>query len=42
VLSVLEGLLDNPAMRDLNFEVDGKKKRIAEVAEGFLRVRGLL
>ena len=42
VLSVLEGLLDNPAMRGLNFEVDGKKKRIAEVAEGFLRVRGLL
>jgi osmoprotectant transport system permease protein len=42
VLSLLEGLLDNPAMQGLNFEVDGKKKRIAEVAEGFLRVRGLL
>jgi len=42
VLSLLEGLFDNPAMRGLNFEVDGKKKRIAEIAEGFLRVRGLL
>jgi glycine betaine/choline ABC-type transport system substrate-binding protein len=42
VLSLLEGLLDNATMQGLNFEVDGKKRRIAQVAEEFLTGRGLL
>ncbi len=41
VLSLLEGLLDNAAMQRLNFLVDGKKQRPAEVAEAFLKEKGL-
>jgi osmoprotectant transport system permease protein len=42
VLSLVEGLLDNAAMQRLNLEVDGKKRRPAEVAKAFLRKKGLL
>ena len=41
VLSLLEGLLDNETMMDLNFKVDAKKRRVAEVAKEFLIGRGL-
>jgi osmoprotectant transport system permease protein len=42
VLSLVEGLLDNAAMQRLNLEVDGEKRRPAEVAKAFLREKGLL
>jgi glycine betaine/choline ABC-type transport system substrate-binding protein len=42
VLSLVEGLLDNAAMQRLNLEVDGKKRRPAEVAKAFLEEKGLL
>lgn len=42
VLSLLGEVLDDPAMQRLNFEVDGKKRGPAEVAESFLRAKGLL
>ncbi len=41
VLSLVEGLLDNAAMQRLNFQVDGKKRRPAEVAKAFLKEKGL-
>jgi osmoprotectant transport system permease protein len=41
-LSALEGLLDNASMQRLNFEVDGKKQRPAQVARGLLKSKGLL
>lgn len=41
VLSLLGGLVDNAAMRRLNFLVDGEKQRPAGVAEAFLREKGL-
>jgi glycine betaine/choline ABC-type transport system substrate-binding protein len=36
-LSLLGGSLDNAAMQRLNFEVDGKKMRPADVAKNFLK-----
>ncbi|MGD9040603.1 MAG: glycine betaine ABC transporter substrate-binding protein, partial [Desulfobacteraceae bacterium] len=42
VLSLLEGLLDNASMQRLNFLVDGKKQRPTQVAEAFLKEKGLL
>ena len=42
ILSALDGLLDDAAMQRLNFEVDGEKKRPAQVARGFLKSKGLL
>ncbi len=42
ILSRLGGLIDNVEMQRLNFEVDGKKRRVAEVAEEFLKAKGIL
>lgn len=42
ILSLLGEVLNDPEMQRLNFEVDGKKQRPAEVAESFLRAKGLL
>jgi osmoprotectant transport system permease protein len=42
VLSLLGGLIDNATMQRLNFEVDGKKRRTAEVVEEFLKAKGIL
>jgi glycine betaine/choline ABC-type transport system substrate-binding protein len=42
VLSLSGGLIDNDTMQRLNFEVDGKKRRTAEVVEEFLKVKGFL
>jgi glycine betaine/choline ABC-type transport system substrate-binding protein len=42
ILYLIEGLLDNVTMQRLNFDVDGKKQRPAEVARTFLRAEGLL
>jgi osmoprotectant transport system permease protein len=41
-LSRLGGILDNGTMQRLNFEVDGKKMRPAEVAREFLKDEGLI
>ncbi|MBW1863650.1 MAG: hypothetical protein JRJ02_14975 [Deltaproteobacteria bacterium] len=41
-LSLLAGVLDNAAMQRLNFEVDGKKKSPADVANAFLKAEGLI
>jgi glycine betaine/choline ABC-type transport system substrate-binding protein len=42
VLSLFGGLIDNATMQRLNFEVDGEKRRIAEVVEEFLKAKGIL
>jgi osmoprotectant transport system permease protein len=42
VLSLSGGLIDNATMQRLNFEVDGKKRRTAEVVEEFLKAKGIL
>ena len=42
VLSLFGGLIDNATMQRLNFEVDGKKRRTAEVVEEFLKEKGIL
>jgi osmoprotectant transport system permease protein len=42
VLDLLAGKLDDATMQRLNFEVDQKKRRPAEVARQFLRSEGLL
>jgi|GEM_PF-6020978 len=42
VLSLLGGLIDDIEMQRLNFEVDGNKRRIAEVAKEFLKAKGIL
>jgi len=42
VLSLLGGLIDNATMQRLNFEVDGKKRRTAEVVEEFLKRKGII
>jgi glycine betaine/choline ABC-type transport system substrate-binding protein len=42
VLSLSGGLIDNATMQCLNFEVDGKKRRTAEVVEEFLKAKELL
>jgi glycine betaine/choline ABC-type transport system substrate-binding protein len=42
VLSLFGGLIDNATMQRLNFEVDGKKRRTAEVVEEFLKAKGIL
>lgn len=41
-LVLLGGQLDNSTMQSLNYEVDAEKRSPAEVAEAFLRARGLL
>jgi len=41
VLSLFGGLIDNDRMQRLNFEVDGKKRRTAEVVEEFLKAKGI-
>lgn len=41
-LSRLAGVLDDAAMQRLNFEVDGKKRRPADVARAFLKFKGLI
>lgn len=42
VLGLLAGRLDDATMQELNFEVDEKKRRPAEVAREFLARQGLL
>ncbi|MBW2155214.1 MAG: hypothetical protein JRG87_00990, partial [Deltaproteobacteria bacterium] len=42
VLSLFGGLIDDPTMQRLNFEVDGEKRRTAEVVEEFLKEKGIL
>ena len=42
VLSLLGGLIDDAEMQRLNFEVDGKKRRIEVVAEKFLKAKGMI
>lgn len=42
VLSLFGGLIDNATMQRLNFEVDGEKRRTAEVVEEFLKAKGIL
>jgi glycine betaine/choline ABC-type transport system substrate-binding protein len=42
VLSLFGGVIDNATMQRLNFEVDGKKRRTAEVVEEFLKAKGIL
>ena len=42
LLNELAGKLDNSTMQRLNFEVDEKKRRPAEVAHEWLREKGLL
>lgn len=42
VLGLLAGRLDNETMQGLNFEVDEKKRRPADVAQEFLAREGLL
>jgi glycine betaine/choline ABC-type transport system substrate-binding protein len=42
VLELLAGLLDEATMQQLNFDVDEKKRRPAEVARQLLESRGLL
>jgi osmoprotectant transport system permease protein len=42
VLSRFAGLIDDATMQRLNFEVDGKKRKIAEVVEEFLKAKGIL
>jgi osmoprotectant transport system permease protein len=42
VLSLFGGLIDNTTMQRLNFEVDGKKRRTAEVVEEFLKTKKIL
>jgi len=42
MLSVLGGALDDTTMQRLNFEVDGKKRSPAEVAEAFLKEKGII
>ncbi|MBN1557845.1 MAG: glycine/betaine ABC transporter substrate-binding protein [Lentisphaerae bacterium] len=41
-LARLDGILDNDAMRKLNFEVDEKHRNAADVAHAFLLERGVL
>jgi osmoprotectant transport system permease protein len=41
VLSLLGGLINNETMQRLNFEVDGKKRRTAEVVKEFLKEKGM-
>lgn len=42
VLSRLGGRIDDAEMQHLNFEVDGKKRRIAEVVQEFLKSKEML
>ena len=42
VLSLFGGLIDNATMQRLNFEVDGKKRKTAEMVEEFLKAKGIL
>jgi glycine betaine/choline ABC-type transport system substrate-binding protein len=42
VLSLSGGLIDNATMQCLNFEVDGKKRKTAEVVEEFLKAKEIL
>ncbi len=42
ILSTLGGVLDDKNMQHLNFEVDGKRQRPAQVARVFLKSKGLL
>ncbi|MBW2247827.1 MAG: ABC transporter permease subunit [Deltaproteobacteria bacterium] len=42
VLSLSGGLIDNATMQRLNFEVDGNKRRTAEVVKEFLKEKGFL
>jgi osmoprotectant transport system permease protein len=42
VLSLFGGLIDDATMQRLNFEVDGKKRRINEVVEEFLKQREII
>ena len=42
VLSRLGGGIDDAEMQHLNFEVDGKKRRIAEVVQEFLKSKEML
>jgi osmoprotectant transport system permease protein len=41
VLSLSGGLIDNGTMQGLNFEVDGKKRRTAQVVKEFLKAKGI-
>ena len=42
VLSLSGGLINNATMQRLNFEVDGKKRRTADVVEAFLKTKGII
>lgn len=42
ILSVLEGLIDEPTMAELNYQVDGHRRDEREVALEFLREKGLI
>ncbi|MFH1490635.1 MAG: glycine betaine ABC transporter substrate-binding protein, partial [Pseudomonadota bacterium] len=41
-LSRLEGLIDSPEMQRLNYAVDAKKRKPAEVAQAFLKSKNLI
>jgi glycine betaine/choline ABC-type transport system substrate-binding protein len=41
-LSLLGGLIDNATMQRLNYEVEGKKRKTAEVVKEFLKTKGIL
>ncbi|MBW1801592.1 MAG: ABC transporter permease subunit [Deltaproteobacteria bacterium] len=42
MLSLLGGAMDDATMQRMNFEVDGKKRSPADVAEAFLKEKGLI
>src|SRR5437016_6827761 len=41
VLAALEGILDEPSMRKLNYAVDGEHRNISDVARGAIPSPGL-
>jgi len=42
VLELLGGIIDDTTMQNLNYEVDAKKRKIAEVVKEFLRAKEIL
>jgi len=42
VLKLLGGIIDDATMQRLNFEVDAKQRKTAEVVEEFLRAKEIL
>ena len=42
VLSLFSGLIDDTTMQYLNFEVDGKKRKVSDVVEEFLKTKGVI